>query len=315
MFGLTGNVLVSNPAFSSIAQADDKRTDGKIKLKKKFKKNKRKKDRDKDDDNNGIPRKIRKLQKQINALQAELDNIQLTPGPQGDPGPAGPQGPAGATGATGPQGPAGPQGPQGPAGADGAVGATGATGPAGPIGPQGPQGPAGANGADGAVGATGPEGPQGPEGPAGPQGNVGFQGPQGDPGPPGPPGPAGSGGASLTYISKKPVLIFIPPVNGSPFVDVPDRTLTYTKQSGTSILRVTYHDFFFLQGFRSTTILNIQFILRDLAGGPDVILPVEPVFIRRMVQHLSGSSFTTEDGGPKTFHFILDPQLLGANAS
>ncbi|MZH03586.1 MAG: hypothetical protein F3745_09405 [Nitrospinae bacterium] len=80
-------------------------------------------------------------------------------------------------------------------------------------------------------------------------------------------------------------------------------------------MRFTYHDFFFLQGFRSTTVLNIQYILKDLASGVEIVLPTEPSFIRRMVQHLSGSSFTTEDGGPKTFHFILDPQLLGTNAS
>jgi hypothetical protein len=59
----------------------------------------------------------------------------------------------------------------------------------------------------------------------------------------------------------------------------------------------------------------MRFILTDLASGTEIVLPVEPFFIRRMVQHLSGSSFTTEDGGPRTFHFILDPQLLGANAS
>jgi hypothetical protein len=70
----------------------------------------------------------------IQALEAEdvilhqlIDNIQLTPGPQGpagpqgEPGPmgpAGPQGPAGETGAQGPQGETGPAGPQGESGAD-----------------------------------------------------------------------------------------------------------------------------------------------------------------------------------------------------
>lgn len=269
IFSLAGNV--AHPSFSSIAFADDE-NDAKIKLQKKFKNKKRRRDDDKDDDR-GLPRKIRKLQKQISAIQAELDNIQSIPGPQGDPGPAGPQGPAGADGATGPQGPIGPQGPQGP------------------------------------------QGDPGPAGPPGPEGQVGFQGPQGEPGPEGPPGPAGAGGASLTYVSEKPGQIFIPPANTGTFADVPQRTLNYTKQSGTSILRFTYHDFFFLRGFQSTTTLNMRFILKDLASGVEIILPTEPAFIRRMVQHLSGSSFTTEDGGPKTFHFILDPQLLGANAS
>ena len=52
-------------------------------------------------------------------LQNQINNIQLSPGPQG---------------------PAGPQGPQGPIGAGGPQGPTGPTGPAGPTGPQGPQG-------------------------------------------------------------------------------------------------------------------------------------------------------------------------------
>jgi len=278
IFSLTGNALITDTVYSSIAEADDKKADGKIKLKKK-------RDRDKDNDDNGIPGKIRLLQEQINALQTELDNIQLTPGPQGDPGPAGPQGPAGANGADG---------------ADGAVGATGPAGADGVAGAEGPQGPKGDTGA------------QGPEGPQGPQGPVGFQGPQGDLGPEGPPG---SGGARLTYVSRKPDSLFIPPANTGVFADVPQRAVDFIKHSGTSILRVTYHDFFYLQGFQSTTTLNLQFILKELTGGTEIVLPVEPTFIRRMVQHLSGSSFSTADGGPKTFHFILDPQLLGANAS
>lgn len=62
------------------------------------------------------------LQSQIDQLKTQLQNIQLTPGPQG------------------PQGPAGPIGPTGPAGPSGPAGPTGAMGPAGPEGPQGPQG-------------------------------------------------------------------------------------------------------------------------------------------------------------------------------
>ena len=46
-------------------------------------------------------------------LQAQIDNIQLTPGPQGPQGPAGPPGADGAIGPAGPQGPQGEQGPQG----------------------------------------------------------------------------------------------------------------------------------------------------------------------------------------------------------
>ena len=58
-------------------------------------------------------------------LQAEINNIELTPGPQG------PQGEKGETGETGPQGPQGPQGEVGPQGDKGDTGETG---------PQGPQG-------------------------------------------------------------------------------------------------------------------------------------------------------------------------------
>ena len=83
------------------------------------------------------------LQKQINEIKQDIDNIELTPGPQG---PAGPQGPKGETGATGPQGPKGDTGATGPAGADGAQGPQGETGPAGPKGVQGNAGVSGVNG-------------------------------------------------------------------------------------------------------------------------------------------------------------------------
>ncbi len=67
---------------------------------------------------------VNELKKAVNDNAQQLDEVQLTPGPQG------PAGPAGAQGAVGPAGPAGPQG------------ATGATGAAGVAGPQGPQGAA-----------------------------------------------------------------------------------------------------------------------------------------------------------------------------
>lgn len=66
-----------------------------------------------------------KLRAALIEARANVDGVELTPGPQG---------PKGDTGAQG------PEGPQGPAGADGADGATG------PQGPEGPQGPAGADG-------------------------------------------------------------------------------------------------------------------------------------------------------------------------
>ena len=54
---------------------------------------------------------FKELQKQIDQLKIQLQNIQLTPGPKGDTGPAGPTGPAGSPGLPGQPGPAGPAGP------------------------------------------------------------------------------------------------------------------------------------------------------------------------------------------------------------
>ena len=52
----------------------------------------------------------------IDALQNQLNNIKLIPGPQGLTGPQGSTGAQGSQGLTGPQGPTGTTGPQGPAG-------------------------------------------------------------------------------------------------------------------------------------------------------------------------------------------------------
>lgn len=82
-----------------------------------------------------------------------INNIQLTPGPQGEPGPEGPVGPAG------PQGEQGEQGETGPAGPQGLQGETGATGP------QGLKGDTGERGSQGSPGEAGPPGPEGPPGP------------------------------------------------------------------------------------------------------------------------------------------------------
>ena len=64
----------------------------------------------------------------IKEARTNVDEIELTPGPEGPQGPKGEQGPAGDPGPEGPQGPKGeqgPEGPRGPAGADGAKGAKG----------------------------------------------------------------------------------------------------------------------------------------------------------------------------------------------
>ena len=88
--------------------------------------------------------RIGALEAEVGALQAEdaliyqiINNIQLTPGPQGPIGPAGPQGLPGADGAQGPAGADGLQGAQGPAGPQGPAGADGLQGAQGPAGPQG----------------------------------------------------------------------------------------------------------------------------------------------------------------------------------
>jgi hypothetical protein len=66
--------------------------------------------------------KITGLYDNVANLQEQIDNIQLTPGPQGETGPQGPQGPPGPAGPAGPQGETGPQGPAGPQGETGPPG-------------------------------------------------------------------------------------------------------------------------------------------------------------------------------------------------
>ena len=103
-------------------------------------------------------------------VDEQIENIELTPGPQG---PQGPQGEQGLQGATGPQGAEGPQGEQGIQGADGAQGTQGPQGADGAQGTQGPQGPQGADGAQGTQGPQGADGAQGTQGPQGTQGTPG----------------------------------------------------------------------------------------------------------------------------------------------
>ena len=75
-------------------------------------------------------------------VDAAIDAVELTPGPQGPQGPEGPQGAPGKDGQDGAPGPQGAPGPAGPAGKDGAPGQ------------QGPQGEPGAPGAPGQDGHT-----------------------------------------------------------------------------------------------------------------------------------------------------------------
>ncbi len=130
-----------------------------------------------------LPKHARVLQAQIDANKASIENIELTPGPDGATGPTGADGNDGATGATG------------QAGADGA---TGATGQAGADGNDGATGPTGSDGADGATGATGSDGTDGATGATGPTGADGPTGATGQTGADGATGPAGTGGNTGT---------------------------------------------------------------------------------------------------------------------
>ena len=187
---LTGNVLIADPTFSSLAFAQkgkDKKDDNDEKNE--LKGNKR------------LREAVSELQTTTVDLQDQINTIELLEGPKGDTGPAGPTGatgPQGVVGATGPQGVAGATGPQGATGSAGADGTDGATGATGPQGPQGTTGSAGADGADGATGATGPQGPQGTTGSAGADGTDGATGATGPQGPQGDTGPAGADGISAS---------------------------------------------------------------------------------------------------------------------
>ena len=79
-------------------------------------------------------------------VDAAIDTVELTPGPQGPEGPRGPQGEPGRDGAPGKDGKDGAPGPAGPAG------------PAGKDGAPGQQGPQGEPGTPGAPGTPGQDG-------------------------------------------------------------------------------------------------------------------------------------------------------------
>ena len=97
-------------------------------------------------------------------VDAAIDTVELTPGPQGPEGPRGPQGEPGRDGTPGKDGKDGAAGPAGPAGPAGKDGAPGQQGPQGEPGQQGPQGEPGRDGAPGAPGQQGPKGEPGAPG-------------------------------------------------------------------------------------------------------------------------------------------------------
>ena len=122
------------------------------------------------------------------SVDAKLEVIELTPGPQGPQGEPGPAGKDGIDGAPGPKGDKGDTGERGMQGEQGPKGDPGEVGPQGPAGEQGPKGD------KGDTGEQGPQGIQGPQGEQGPKGDTGDIGPQGPIGEQGPQGPAGADG-------------------------------------------------------------------------------------------------------------------------
>ena len=136
------------------------------------------------------------IEKQINQLQNQIDNIVLTPGPKGDMGTTGSQGLKGDTGTTGSQGLTGDTGANGPQGLKGDTGANGPQGLKGDTGATGPQGLKGGTGATGPQGLKGDTGATGPQGLKGDTGATGPQGLKGDTGATGPQGLKGDTGAT-----------------------------------------------------------------------------------------------------------------------
>jgi len=124
--------------------------------------------KDNEKESNGVP--FAALKGQIDAIQMQLNNLQLNGAIKGEKGDQGVAGPTGPEGDQGPQGVAGPQG------------MTGLQGPQGLTGPKGDTGPQGSQGLPGTPGTKGDKGDQGPQGVAGPQGGTGVQGPKGDTG-------------------------------------------------------------------------------------------------------------------------------------
>ena len=141
-------------------------------------------------------------------VASQLDEITLTPGPQGSQGQQGLKGDKGVKGDKGDKGVKGDKGDRGEKGDQGIQGIQGERGEVGPkgekgdkgdtgeTGPQGEQGIQGLPGSDGRDGTTGPQGPLGPKGEQGERGLTGPQGPQGIQGPQGERGEAGEQGVA-----------------------------------------------------------------------------------------------------------------------
>jgi len=114
---------------------------------------------------------VQALEEKLTALEEKLNNIQLTPGPQGlkgDRGDIGEKGQQGEQGLQGIQGEIGLQGSRGDKGDAGEQGLAGQTGLTGLQGLKGDKGDVGEQGLQGLVGLEGPQGLQGEIGPTGP---------------------------------------------------------------------------------------------------------------------------------------------------
>ncbi len=135
IFSLAGNVLIADPAFSSMAFSDDKDD-------KKKKKN---------NDKNAL-KGNKRLRSAVADLQGRVGDLETAPAVPGPPGPPGNDGADSiVAGPIGIQGIPGPQGEQGPPGEDGANGLPGADSiVAGPPGPKGADGLPGKDGTSGA---------------------------------------------------------------------------------------------------------------------------------------------------------------------
>ena len=144
-----------------------------------------------DNANTALTNEIARSKRAESDLGTRIDNISLTPGPQGEQGPKGDKGDTGEQGPEGPQGIQGEQGPKGDKGDTGEQGPKGDKGDKGDPGEQGIQGEQGPEGPQGIQGEQGPEGPQGIQGEQGPKGDKGDTGEQGIQGEQGPEGPQG----------------------------------------------------------------------------------------------------------------------------
>jgi hypothetical protein len=129
------------------------------------------------------------------SLQAQIDNLILSPGATGPMGPSGATGVTGASG-VGLTGATGVSGASGVAGINGATGVSGASGAAGVNGATGVSGASGVNGATGVSGASGVAGVNGATGVSGASGVSGVNGATGVSGASGAAGVNGATGVS-----------------------------------------------------------------------------------------------------------------------